>query len=45
MIVPLSVNKLFEEYVYAHIAYEIVNTRFGIQEYIVNATERRRAHC
>lgn len=31
----ISVNKLFESYVYAYIAYEIVNSRLGIQEYIV----------
>lgn len=31
----VSVNKLFESYIYASIAYEIVNSRFGIQEYIV----------
>ena len=32
----VSVNKLFEEYLYAYIKYAILNGRFGVQEYIVN---------
>jgi hypothetical protein len=31
----ISVNKLFEQYVYAYIRYEILNAKFGVQEYIV----------
>jgi hypothetical protein len=31
----ISVNKLFEHYVYAYIRYEILNAKFGVQEYIV----------
>jgi hypothetical protein len=31
----ISVNKLFEQYVYAYIRYEILNSKLGVQEYIV----------
>jgi len=31
----ISVNKLFEQYVYAYIRYEILNAKLGVQEYIV----------
>lgn len=31
----ISVNKLFEKYVYAYIQYEILNSKFGVQEYVV----------
>lgn len=31
----VSVNKLFEHYVYAYIRYEILNAKFGVQEYVV----------
>ena len=38
----VSVHKFFEEYVYAYIADAIVNSRFGIQEYIVNRYRKRK---
>jgi hypothetical protein len=31
----ISVNKLFEKYVYAYIQYELLSTKLGVQEYIV----------
>jgi len=31
----VSVNKLFEEYIYAYIKYTILNGRLGVQEYVV----------
>jgi len=31
----ISVNKLFEKYVYAYIMFEILNSKLGVQEYIV----------
>jgi hypothetical protein len=31
----ISVNKLFEQYVYAYIRYEILNAKLGVQEYII----------
>jgi hypothetical protein len=36
----ISVNKLFEEYIYAYIKYAILNSKFGVQEYIVNRAKR-----
>ena len=32
----ISVNKLFEDYIYAYIQYAILNSKFGVQEYIIN---------
>lgn len=31
----VSVNKLFEKYIYAYITYEILNSKLGVQEYVV----------
>ena len=31
----VTVNKLFEKYVYAYIIYEILNAKLGVQEYII----------
>lgn len=31
----IMVNKLFEKYVYAYIQYEILNSKLGVQEYII----------
>lgn len=31
----ISVNKLFEKYVYSYITYEILNAKLGVQEYVV----------
>jgi len=39
----VSVNKLFEEYIYAAIKYAILNNKIGIQEYIVNRVRKDRA--
>jgi len=36
----VSVNKLFEEYVYAYIKYMIVNSRVGVQEYVVRRSQK-----
>ena len=40
----ITVNKLFEAYIYAAIEYEILSSKFGVQEYIVaRARKKRRA--
>lgn len=31
----VTVNKLFEKYIYAYIQYEILNAKLGVQEYVV----------
>ena len=38
----VSVNKLFEDYLYAYIEYAILNSKFNVQEYIVNRARRRK---
>jgi hypothetical protein len=38
----VSVNKLFEDYLYAAIEYEILASKHGVQEYIVNRARKRR---
>tara|TARA_R100001509_G_C4845719_1_gene208227 strand:- start:261 stop:1184 length:924 start_codon:yes stop_codon:yes gene_type:complete len=36
----VSVNKLFEEYIYAYIKYMLFNSRVGIQEYVVRRSQK-----
>tara|TARA_B100000965_G_scaffold400342_1_gene422070 strand:- start:12479 stop:13399 length:921 start_codon:yes stop_codon:yes gene_type:complete len=36
----VSVNKLFEDFLYAYIKYEILNNKFGVQEYIINRARK-----
>lgn len=38
----ITVNKLFEDYVYAAIEYSILNSKLGVQEYVVNRAKRRK---
>ena len=38
----ISVNKLFEKYVYAYIEYEILNSKLGVQEYIVRRAQKNK---
>jgi hypothetical protein len=38
----VSVNKMFEDYVYAAIEYAILNSKHGVQEYIINRARKRR---
>jgi hypothetical protein len=38
----VSVNKLFEEYIYAYINYCILDSKLGVQEYIVNRARKRK---
>jgi hypothetical protein len=39
----ITVNKMFEQYIYAAIKYEILNSKFGTQEYIINRARKDRA--
>ena len=36
----ITINKLFEAYVYASIKYEILNSKFGVQEYIIQRAKK-----
>ena len=38
----VSVNKMFEEYIYAYIQYAILNSKLGVQEYIVRRAQKRK---
>jgi hypothetical protein len=39
----VTVNKLFEEFIYAHIEYSILNSKLGVQEYIIARARKRRS--
>lgn len=39
----ISVNKLFEKYVYAYIQYEILNSKLGINEYVINRARKEKS--
>ncbi len=39
----ITVNKLFEEYVYAYIEYSILNSKLGVQEYIIARAKKRKS--
>ena len=36
----VTVNKMFEDYIYAYIKYAILNSKTGVQEYIVNRARK-----
>ena len=39
----VTVNKMFEEYIYAYIQYAILNSKLGVQEYIVNRARKSKS--
>jgi len=39
----ISVNKLFEDYIYAYINYAILSSKFGVQEYIVSRAKKNKS--
>tara|TARA_R110000796_G_scaffold143709_1_gene260373 strand:- start:1581 stop:2501 length:921 start_codon:yes stop_codon:yes gene_type:complete len=39
----VTVNKMFEEYIYAYITYAILNSKFGVQEYIINRARKNKS--
>jgi len=41
-ITKISVNKLFESYIYAAIEYELMSSKYGVQEYILNRLRKKR---
>jgi len=36
----ISVNKMFEEFIYAYIRFSLLNSKMGVQEYIVNRARK-----
>ena len=39
----VEVNKFFEDYVYAYIQYAILNSKLGVQEYVVNRARKNKS--
>jgi hypothetical protein len=39
----VTVNKLFEDYIYAYIEYAILNSKLNVQEYVVNRARKRKS--
>jgi|TARA_R110000796_G_scaffold122963_2_gene237272 hypothetical protein len=39
----ISVNKLFEEFIYSYIKFVILQSKFGIQEYIINRARKEKS--
>ena len=38
----VTVNKLFEDFIYAYIEYAILNSKVGVQEYVVRRAQKRK---
>ena len=38
----ISVNKLFEEFVYSYMKYVILSSKYGVQEYIINRSRKEK---
>lgn len=39
----VSVNKMFEKYIYAYIQYEILNSKLGVQEYVIARARKEKS--
>jgi hypothetical protein len=39
----ISVNKLFEEFVYSYMKFVILQSKYGIQEYIINRARKEKS--
>lgn len=39
----ISVNKLFEEFIYAYMKFVILSSKFGVQEYIINRARKEKS--
>ena len=39
----VSVNKLFEEFVYSYMKYVILSSKYGVQEYIINRSRKEKS--
>jgi|TARA_R110000787_G_scaffold57722_1_gene131716 hypothetical protein len=39
----ISVNKMFEEFIYAYIRFSLLNSKLGVQEYIVNRARKEKS--
>jgi len=39
----ITVNKLFEKYIYASIQYDILSSKLGVQEYIISRARKEKS--
>ena len=39
----VSINKLFESYIYAYIKHSVLNNKFGVQEYVVRRAQKEKS--
>lgn len=39
----ITVNKLFEEYIYAYIEYAMLRSKYGVQEYVIKRTQKNKS--
>ena len=39
----ISVNKLFEDFIYSYIKFVILSSKYGIQEYIINRSKKEKS--
>ena len=39
----VSVNKLFEDYIYAYVEYALLSSKLGVQEYVVRRAQRKKS--
>ena len=39
----ITVNKMFEDYMYAYIEYAILNSKLGVQEYVIKRAQKRKS--
>jgi hypothetical protein len=39
----ISVNKLFEEFIYSYMKFVILSSKYGIQEYIINRARKEKS--
>jgi hypothetical protein len=38
----ITVNKMFEEFIYAYIEYSILSSKLGVQEYVITRARKRK---
>jgi hypothetical protein len=41
--VSVSVNKMFEEYIYAYIKYAILSSKFNVQDYVIRRAQKAKS--
>ena len=39
----ITVNKMFEDYIYAAIEFAVLNSKYNVQEYVINRSRKRKS--